>query len=53
MASSKAGAGVNRPRLTLHVPEPRFRPGDTVDFSHLAIPEAGAQPRPDEACPAS
>ena len=53
MASSKAGAGANRPRLTLHVPEPRFRPGDTVDFSHLAIPEAGAQPRPDEACPAS
>ncbi|HYD25574.1 MAG TPA: 3-methyl-2-oxobutanoate dehydrogenase (2-methylpropanoyl-transferring) subunit alpha [Croceibacterium sp.] len=50
MAKDKAQAGTNRPRLSLHVPEPRFRPGDTIDFSHLAIPEAGAQPRPDEAC---
>ncbi|MFC4295334.1 3-methyl-2-oxobutanoate dehydrogenase (2-methylpropanoyl-transferring) subunit alpha [Novosphingobium tardum] len=36
--------------LALHVPEPRFRPGDAVDYSHLAIPAAGAQPRPDERC---
>ncbi|MCK9543121.1 MAG: 3-methyl-2-oxobutanoate dehydrogenase (2-methylpropanoyl-transferring) subunit alpha [Novosphingobium sp.] len=43
----------NRPALSLHVPEPRFRPGDTVDYSHLAIPAAGAQPRPDETVAAS
>ena len=53
MSSQEANAGTNRPRLSLHVPEPQFRPGDTVDFSHLEISEAGAQPRPDEACPAS
>jgi len=46
-------AGSNRPALALHVPEPRFRPGDTVDFTHLAIPAAGAQSRPDESCEAS
>ncbi len=40
----------NKPALSLHVPEPKFRPGDKVDFSHLQIPQAGAQPRPDEAC---
>ncbi|WP_126172661.1 3-methyl-2-oxobutanoate dehydrogenase (2-methylpropanoyl-transferring) subunit alpha [Altericroceibacterium xinjiangense] len=43
----------NRPGLSLHVPEPKFRPGDKVDFTHLAIPEAGDQPRPDESCAAS
>ena len=25
-----------------------YRPGDEVDYGHLDIPEAGAQPRPDE-----
>ncbi|MEL0209481.1 MAG: 3-methyl-2-oxobutanoate dehydrogenase (2-methylpropanoyl-transferring) subunit alpha [Novosphingobium sp.] len=43
----------NMPPLALHVPEPKFRPGDQVDYSHLSIPEAGAQPRPDEQCAAS
>ncbi|MGH6787623.1 MAG: 3-methyl-2-oxobutanoate dehydrogenase (2-methylpropanoyl-transferring) subunit alpha [Novosphingobium sp.] len=43
----------NLPPLSLHVPEPPFRPGDPVDYSFLTISEAGAQPRPDEACPAS
>ena len=43
----------NLPPLSLHVPEPRFRPGDVVDYSHLPIPRAGAQARPDEACAAS
>ena len=43
----------NLPPLSLHVPEPRFRPGDVVDYSHLPIPPAGAQARPDEACAAS
>ncbi len=37
----------NLPRLALHVPEPKFRPGDTVDFADVAVPAAGAQPRPD------
>ncbi|MGB3797691.1 MAG: 3-methyl-2-oxobutanoate dehydrogenase (2-methylpropanoyl-transferring) subunit alpha, partial [Alteraurantiacibacter sp.] len=45
-ASSEAGS--NRPKLVLHVPEPRYRPGDTVDFGDLEISEAGKQPRPDE-----
>lgn len=43
----------NLPPLELYVPEPRFRPGDLVDYSDLVIPEAGAQPRPDESCAAS
>jgi 2-oxoisovalerate dehydrogenase E1 component alpha subunit len=38
----------NLPPLTLHVPEPRFRPGDTPDFSNIAVPPAGASPRPSE-----
>jgi len=50
MTNEAAPQGANRPRLELHVPEPRFRPGDPVDFAHLAIPPAGAQMRPDEAC---
>jgi 2-oxoisovalerate dehydrogenase E1 component alpha subunit len=43
----------NLPPLRLHVPEPKHRPGEAVDWSELAIPPAGAQPRPDEACAAS
>ncbi|HVM36854.1 MAG TPA: thiamine pyrophosphate-dependent enzyme [Sphingomicrobium sp.] len=39
--------GANRPQLQLHVPEPPFRPGDTPDFSAIAVPAAGAAPRPD------
>ena len=53
MANEGGSGGYNRPRLELHVPEPKFRPGDAVDFSHIEVPEAGAQPRPDEACAAS
>ncbi|MGN6155963.1 MAG: 3-methyl-2-oxobutanoate dehydrogenase (2-methylpropanoyl-transferring) subunit alpha [Sphingomicrobium sp.] len=37
----------NRPELSLHVPEPKFRPGDTPDFSSLQIPAAGSAPKPD------
>ncbi|MXO64670.1 3-methyl-2-oxobutanoate dehydrogenase (2-methylpropanoyl-transferring) subunit alpha [Altericroceibacterium endophyticum] len=47
------GSGKNRPRLALHVPEPKYRPGDVADFSHLDIPPAGKQKRPDEACAAA
>ena len=43
----------NLPPLELHVPEPPYRPGDKVDYSNLAIPPAGAQPRPDEGCAAA
>jgi len=35
--------------LSLHVPEPRFRPGDTVDFSDVEVPPAGTARRPDTA----
>ncbi|MEI9852858.1 MAG: 3-methyl-2-oxobutanoate dehydrogenase (2-methylpropanoyl-transferring) subunit alpha [Sphingomonas sp.] len=42
----------NLPPLSLHVPEPRFRPGDEVDFGDIAVPPAGAARRPDSAAPA-
>ena len=50
MADQAGRKGANRPGLSLHIPEPRFRPGDQVDFSHLDVPVPGQQPRPDEAC---
>jgi 2-oxoisovalerate dehydrogenase E1 component alpha subunit len=53
MAKPPAGPshrGGNLPPLSLHVPEPQYRPGDAVDYSHLAISRAGEQPRPDELC---
>ncbi len=37
----------NLPPLSLHVPEPKFRPGDEVDYSDIEIQKAGDQPRPD------
>lgn len=36
----------NRGRLSLRIPQPKHRPGDTPDFSNLAIPPAGALERP-------
>ena len=33
--------------LSLHVPEPEFRPGDKADFSDVPIPKAGSVPRPE------
>ncbi|MGK2909748.1 MAG: 3-methyl-2-oxobutanoate dehydrogenase (2-methylpropanoyl-transferring) subunit alpha [Sphingobium sp.] len=45
-------AGRNLPPLTLHVPEPRFRPGDAADFSDIDIQAAGVTRRPDETSPA-
>lgn len=35
--------------LSLHVPEPKFRPGDAVDFSAVDVPAAGSVRRPDTA----
>ena len=37
----------NSARLSLHIPEPKFRPGDQPDFGDLSIPAAGSVPRPD------
>ncbi len=43
----------NRQPLSLHVPEPRFRPGEEADFGYLNIPPAGAARRPEVDTPAS
>ncbi len=40
-------SGRNLPPLSLHIPEPRFRPGDAVDFQDFDMPVAGAVPRPE------
>lgn len=37
----------NTPTLSLRVPEPSGRPGDTPDFSHLQLDAPGAVDRPD------
>ncbi len=36
----------------LYVPEPPFRPGDTPDYSHIAVPSAHSPSRPDPLCEA-
>ena len=46
--AGKGEAGRNLLPLRLHVPEPKFRPGDRADFSDFDIPPAGAAPCPDE-----
>ena len=42
--------GANAPGLSLHVPEPRFRPGDEADFGHIDVGAPGRLARPDESC---
>ena len=42
----------NSQALSLHVPEPQTRPGDTPDFTGLHLPPAGSVERPDIATPA-
>ncbi len=37
----------DEPPLSLHVPEPEFRPGDKADFSNVQIPKAGSVERPE------
>jgi 2-oxoisovalerate dehydrogenase E1 component alpha subunit len=32
--------------LSLHFPQPLFRPGDQVSFDHIVVPAAGIVPRP-------
>ena len=39
--------------LRLHVPEPKFRPGDKADYSDLTIPPAGSAQRPPVDAPAA
>ena len=48
-ADTPPHTGDNRPALALHVPEPKFRPGDVADFSDIVVGQPGDQPRPDEA----
>jgi 2-oxoisovalerate dehydrogenase E1 component alpha subunit len=36
----------NRGTLSLRIPQPKHRPGDTPDFSNITIPAAGALERP-------
>lgn len=43
---------LNKPVLSLHVPEPPRRPGDAPDFSGLILAEAGAVARPPVHAPA-
>lgn len=38
----------NLPPLSLHVPEPRYRPGDVPDFQDIEIPDVGALAKPSE-----
>jgi 2-oxoisovalerate dehydrogenase E1 component alpha subunit len=40
-----------RMRARLHVPRPPARPGESPDFSYVAISPAGAMPRPDANAP--
>ncbi|MBI1211828.1 MAG: 3-methyl-2-oxobutanoate dehydrogenase (2-methylpropanoyl-transferring) subunit alpha [Alphaproteobacteria bacterium] len=37
----------NRAPLSLHIPEPKHRPGDRPDFSDIKVPKAGEMRRPD------
>ncbi len=52
MNPSNPAEGLQSP-LSLHIPEPAARPGDAPDFSGLAIPKAGGQPRPAVDAPAA
>ena len=45
MSEPQAAAPEPKP-LSLHVPEPEFRPGDKPDFSNVPIPKAGAARMP-------
>ena len=49
MSEGPAASAHNLPPLSLHVPEPRYRPGDTPDFGDIEIPAVGSVPRPSEA----
>jgi len=52
MTEQQLARGRNLPPLSLHVPEPPFRPGDEVDYAKFVVPVAGEQSRPDVSVPA-
>ncbi len=43
---------MKRKTLDLHIPEPKCRPGDKVDFSDIKIPPAGKVSKPEISVPA-
>ncbi|MFM2256661.1 MAG: hypothetical protein RIQ28_508, partial [Pseudomonadota bacterium] len=43
------GSKPNLAPLRLHIPEPKFRPGDEADFSDIGVPPVDSMPKPDEA----
>lgn len=48
------GSKPNLAPLQLHIPEPKFRPGDDADFSDILVPSVDSIPKPDEsAAPAT
>ena len=52
MTEQQLARGRNLPPLSLHVPEPPFRPGDEVDYAKFVVPVAGEQSQPDVSVPA-
>jgi len=36
----------NRGKLSLRIPQPKYRPGDIPDFSNVVVPQAGSVERP-------
>ena len=49
---TEAKSRSNLKPLSLYVPEPKFRPGDAVDFAAVEVPPVGAAKRPDTAADA-
>jgi 2-oxoisovalerate dehydrogenase E1 component alpha subunit len=45
------GLTANAPKLELHIPTPRGRPGDEPTFEHVEIPPAGSVRQPDTFAP--
>src|SRR4051794_2945369 len=43
--------GDSLPRLSLHIPEPKARPGEAPDFRNMAFSAAGSVPRPAATAP--
>jgi 2-oxoisovalerate dehydrogenase E1 component alpha subunit len=46
MPDTSARKSANKTALNLHIPEPKTRPGDVPDFSHIVVPPAGQTRRP-------
>lgn len=52
-ATDKENSPATAASLSLHIPEARFRPGDTPNFSYLDLPRAGEALRPEVEAPAA